>query len=113
MIIGLLTAMALLMRRYQLARVLIVAEAAFMLGAWGLAQYPYIIPPHATIDNSANDPTVISILLVCTAIGMVILIPSLYYLFSVFKLSYPVPGLQKDTTPKEPQEQPRIGTVDN
>ena len=95
MIIGLLTALALFTRRYRLARVLIIAEAAFMLGAWGLAQFPYIIPPHATIDNSSNDPAVIGILLVCTAIGMVIVIPSLYYLFSVFKLSYPVPGLRK------------------
>jgi cytochrome bd ubiquinol oxidase subunit II len=95
MIIGLLTAIALFIRRYRLARVLIVTETAFMLGAWGLAQFPYVIPPHATIDNSSNDPAVISVLLVCIAIGMVILIPSLYYLFSVFKLSYPVPGLRQ------------------
>jgi cytochrome bd ubiquinol oxidase subunit II len=95
MIIGLLTALTLFMRHYQLARALIIAEAAFMLGAWGLAQFPYIIPPHATIANSSNDPAVIGTLLVCVAIGMVILIPSLYYLFSVFKLPYPVPGLRK------------------
>jgi cytochrome d ubiquinol oxidase subunit II len=87
-------------RRYQLARVLIIAEASFMLGAWGLAQFPYIIPPHATIDNSSNDPTVIGILLVCLAIGMVILIPSLYYLFSVFKLSSPAPDVRKAVAQK-------------
>jgi cytochrome d ubiquinol oxidase subunit II len=95
MIIGLLTAVALFMRRHRIARVLIVTETAFMLGAWGLAQFPYIIPPHATIDNSSNDPAVIGVLLVCIVIGMVILIPSLYYLFAVFKLSYPVPGLRR------------------
>ena len=95
MIIGLLVAITLFMRHYQQARVFIVAEAAFMLGAWGLAQFPYIIPPYATIDNSANDPAVISILLVCIAIGMALLVPSLYYLFAVFKLPYPVPGLRR------------------
>jgi cytochrome d ubiquinol oxidase subunit II len=104
MIIGLFTAIALFMQRYQLARVLIIAETAFMLGAWGLAQFPYIIPPHATIDNASNDPAVISILLVCLAIGMIIVIPSLYYLFSVFKLSYPVPGLRKDVAEDGRQE---------
>jgi len=29
---------------------------------------------------------------------MAILIPSLYYLFSVFKLSVPAPGLKKEET---------------
>ena len=101
MIIGLLTAITLFMRHYRFARVFIVAETAFMLGAWGLAQFPYIIPPRATIDNSANDPSVISILLVCIAIGMVILIPSLYYLFAVFKLSYPAPGLRRGVAANE------------
>jgi cytochrome d ubiquinol oxidase subunit II len=105
MIIGLLTAITLFMRYYRLARVLIVAEAAFMLGAWGLAQFPYIIPPHATIDNSSNDPAVIGVLLVCIAIGMVILIPSLYYLFAVFKLSYPAPGLQRGVAARGQQQQ--------
>lgn len=104
MIIGLFTAGALFVRRYRLARVLIIAEAAFMLGTWGVAQYPYVIPPHATIANSSNDPAVISLLLVCIAIGLVILIPSLYYLFSVFKLPYPVPGLRRGKVYKQAEQ---------
>jgi cytochrome d ubiquinol oxidase subunit II len=108
MIIGLFTAIALFLRHYKLARILVVAETAFMLGAWGLAQFPYIILPHATIDNSSNDPTVIVTLLVCVAVGMVIVIPSLYYLFSVFKLAYPVPGLRRDEAAKGQQQQAQI-----
>jgi cytochrome bd ubiquinol oxidase subunit II len=104
MIIGLLTAAALFVKRYRLARILIVAEVAFMLGAWGLAQSPYVIPPNATIANSSNDPAVITTLLVCIAIGLVILIPSLYYLFSVFKLPLPAPGLQKGAAEQEQQQ---------
>jgi cytochrome d ubiquinol oxidase subunit II len=107
MIIGLLTAVTLFMRYYRLARVLMIAEAAFMLGAWGLAQFPYIIPPHATIDNSSSDPTVISILLVCIAVGMIILIPSLYYLFAVFKLPYPAPGLRRGAVAPGQQQRQR------
>ncbi|HEU5231010.1 MAG TPA: cytochrome d ubiquinol oxidase subunit II, partial [Ktedonobacteraceae bacterium] len=87
---------ALFYRRYRLARILVIAEAAFLLGSWGLSQYPYIIPPHFTIANSANEPGVILALIIAIACGLVILLPSLYYLFSVFKLSYPVPGLKKE-----------------
>ncbi len=95
MIIGLITALALVVRHYQVARVMIILEAAFLLGSWGLSQVPYIIPPDVTVKNSANDPNVILMLMIATGIGMVILLPSLYYLFSVFKLPYPVPGLRK------------------
>lgn len=93
--IGVMTAAALFLRCYCVARVLIILEAAFLLGSWGLSQVPYIIPPDVTIDNAANEPNVILTLMIATGIGMVILLPSLYYLFSVFKLSYPVPGLRK------------------
>jgi cytochrome d ubiquinol oxidase subunit II len=94
MIVGLATAIVLFQRRYRVARILIIAEAAFLLSSWGLSQYPYIIPPRFTIDNSANAPNVIVILLISVGIGLLILIPSLYYLFSVFKLSLPIPGVK-------------------
>jgi hypothetical protein len=38
---------------------------------------------------------VIVTLLIATGIGMVFLLPSLYFLFSVFKRSYAVPDRQK------------------
>ncbi|HWS83460.1 MAG TPA: hypothetical protein VN207_04300, partial [Ktedonobacteraceae bacterium] len=90
---------------YRAARVLIIAETAFMLGAWGLAQYPYIIPVDYTIDNSANAANVITAVLIALVCGMIIVIPSLYYLFSVFKLPSPAPGLQRHANEqKEPIE---------
>ena len=95
MLIGLATAAALFFRKYGLARLLIILETAFLLGSWGLSQYPYIIPPHVTIDNAANEPDVIKALLISIGIGMAILLPSLYYLFSVFKLPLPAPGVEK------------------
>lgn len=98
MLIGLATAVTLFLRHYRTARTLIILEAAFLLGSWGLSQYPYIIPPYVTIDNAANEPNVIITLLISIACGMIILLPSLYYLFSVFKLPYPVPGLRKQKT---------------
>ena len=104
MIIGLATAVMLFLRRYRPARVLIVTETAFLLSSWGLSQYPFIIPPHFTIDNSANAPNVIVILLISIGIGLLILIPSLYYLFSVFKLPYPAPGLKRQANQELKQQ---------
>ncbi|HEX3643254.1 MAG TPA: cytochrome d ubiquinol oxidase subunit II [Ktedonobacteraceae bacterium] len=105
MIIGLATAITLYARYYRTARVLIIAETAFMLGAWGLAQYPYIIPVDYTIDNSANAANVITAVLIALACGMIIVIPSLCYLFSVFKMPYTAPGLQRYANEqKEPME---------
>ncbi len=93
MLIGLATAALLFWHRYRLARIMVILETAFLLGSWGLSQYPYLIPPHVTIASAANDPNVILALIICIIIGMALLIPSLYYLFSVFKLHYPAPGV--------------------
>ncbi len=101
MLIGLATAALLFWRRYRLARIMIILETAFLLGSWGLSQYPYLIPPHVTIDNAANDPNVILALVISIAIGMALLLPSLYYLFSVFKFSIPVPGAARGEEEKE------------
>jgi cytochrome bd ubiquinol oxidase subunit II len=97
MLVGLATAAALLTRRYRIARVLIIVETAGLLGSWGLSQLPYLIPPDITIASSANAPAVLQFTLIGTLIGMALLLPSLYYLFSVFKLPYPVPGMKKKT----------------
>ncbi|GHO45233.1 cytochrome d ubiquinol oxidase subunit II [Ktedonospora formicarum] len=94
MALGLGTAATLIQGRYRVARVLVVVMTAFMLSTWGLSQYPYIIPPYFTIEGTANEPSVILVAVICVLIGLVLLIPSLYYLFSVFKLPYPAPGIR-------------------
>ena len=43
-----------------------------MLGAWGLSQYPYIIPPQVTISNAANEPSVIMTLLIAAVQQMTV-----------------------------------------
>ena len=96
LLIGLATAFTLFTKRYFIARILIIAEAAFMLGAWGLSQYPYIIPSQYTISNAANESNVIIAALIGMACGIIILIPSLYYLFAVFKFPSHAPGLQPE-----------------
>src|SRR5207244_13205915 len=45
MLVGLCTAASLFLRRYRLARILIVIDTGFLLGSWGLSQLPYMFPP--------------------------------------------------------------------
>lgn len=99
MIVGLATAASLFTGHYRLARVLIIVETAGLLGSWGISQLPYLIPPDLTVQGTANTPAVLQFLLVGTLVGMLLLLPSLYYLFSVFKLPYPAPGTQKKPDP--------------
>lgn len=84
-IIGLLTAGALLRRRYRIARLLVAAETACILAAWGVAQYPYLIIPQVTISNAASPYAEVLAVVISSLLGMLVLFPSLWYLFRVFK----------------------------
>jgi cytochrome bd ubiquinol oxidase subunit II len=95
MLIGLATAAALFFRYYRIARLLIVAETAFMLGSWGVSQIPYLVPPDVTVDGAAGPPSTLLLLLVGIIFGMIIILPSIYYLFYVFKLKNSVGLLEK------------------
>jgi len=86
MLVGVAAAAALWFRRYGWARVLIVAEAAFLLLSWGVSQYPYIIPPDVTAANASSPQETQVFLLVGIIIALIIVVPSLWFLFYVFKL---------------------------
>ncbi|GAC1369206.1 MAG: cytochrome d ubiquinol oxidase subunit II [Ktedonobacteraceae bacterium] len=86
MLIGLATAVSVYLRYYRLARIFVVAEAAFLLGSWGVSQIPYLIPPDITVDAGAATSATQLLLLIGIIIGMVIIIPSIYLLFYLLKL---------------------------
>ncbi|HZC04287.1 MAG TPA: cytochrome d ubiquinol oxidase subunit II [Ktedonobacterales bacterium] len=85
MLIGLLTAVALFRGRYVWARYLVAGEMACILAAWAVAQYPYLIIPDVTIANAAAPSSVLLAAIIASAAGMVVLLPSLWYLFHIFK----------------------------
>lgn len=85
MLIGGVTAVLLLLQKYRLARILIVLETAGLLGAWGISQLPYLIPPDVTVERAAGSPVMITALLIGSLLGMIMLLPSLWLLFRVFK----------------------------
>ena len=76
---------ALWARRYQVARAAAMAQVALILWGCALAQNPYLIPPDLTVSNSAAPPVVHKLLLVALGAGSLVLFPSIYTLFRLFK----------------------------
>ena len=76
---------ALWQRRYAVARVAAAAEVALIVWGWGVAQYPYMLPPDLAIAGAAAPRLTLQLTLGAVALGAVLLFPSLFYLFKVFK----------------------------
>ena len=76
---------ALALRRYATARIAAMLQAALILWGAGTALYPFLVPPHIDLTNGAAPPIVLKLLLAALAAGSVVLVPSLVYLFRVFK----------------------------
>jgi cytochrome bd ubiquinol oxidase subunit II len=76
---------ALWTRRYRLARLCAAAQVTLILWGWGMAQFPYLVEPDITIYNAAAPPVTLRFLLAALAVGALLLFPSFYYLFRVFK----------------------------
>lgn len=73
------------MRRYRLARVLAMTQITFIIAGWGLAQFPFLIEPDLTFSNSAAAESVLRDLIRALTAGAVLLFPSLWYLYRIFK----------------------------
>jgi cytochrome bd ubiquinol oxidase subunit II len=93
-------------RRYGAARALAALSVTCVIGGWGIAQRPYLLPPDLTIANSAAPEVTLRLLVWALVIGSVTLVPSLYYLFRVFKgedalspLDRPDPGTTTEAPP--------------
>jgi len=84
-IAALITFLALWKRRYGVARIAAAAEVALILWGWGVAQFPYMLPPDLTIAGAAAPPRTLNLALIALILGAIVLFPSLYYLFKVFK----------------------------
>ena len=76
-------AVLVLLRRgaQRFARVLAVGAVAAMVWAWGVAQYPYLLPEKLTISAGAADyETLVEVLIVFGA-AVLLVIPSLGFLY--------------------------------
>jgi cytochrome bd ubiquinol oxidase subunit II len=72
-------------RRFAIARVAAIAEVTLILIGWGWAQYPNLITPDVTIQNSSGPVATLRLLVIALILGAVILFPSLAFLYYLFK----------------------------
>ncbi len=79
------TVFCLWFKHYKVARVLAAAEVTVILLGYAAAQFPYIVPPGFSVENCAAPRSVLALLDVALAIGAVLLFPSLFYLYRIFK----------------------------
>ena len=77
--------LALWTRRFRLAQVCAAAQVSLILAGWALAQHPFLIEPDITIESAAAPRITLQLLLAALAAGALLLFPSYYYLFRVFK----------------------------
>jgi cytochrome bd ubiquinol oxidase subunit II len=75
----------LLTGRVRLARAAAAAQVALIVVGWGAAQYPYLVVPGPTLEGASAPRQVQVALLWALGLGGLLLFPSLYLLFRVFK----------------------------
>jgi cytochrome d ubiquinol oxidase subunit II len=71
-------------RRYVAVRVTAALAVTAVIWGWGIAQYPELLPG-LTADQAAADPAVLRASLAAVAVGAVLLIPSLWWMFALFQ----------------------------
>jgi cytochrome d ubiquinol oxidase subunit II len=86
---------ALWFRRFALARIGAGLQVSLIFWGWALAQYPLLIPPGFTIEGTAAPQATLRALLIATALGGIVLVPSLWYLFHIFKAVPADPGARQ------------------
>jgi cytochrome bd ubiquinol oxidase subunit II len=76
---------ALWIRRYRLARVCAASQVTLILLGWAFAQFPNLVEPDITITSAAAPRITLELLFVALVLGAILLFPSYYYLFRIFK----------------------------
>jgi len=71
--------------RYGLARVCAASQVTLILLGWAFAQFPHLVEPDITITSAAAPRITLELLLIALVLGAILLFPSYYYLFRIFK----------------------------
>jgi cytochrome d ubiquinol oxidase subunit II len=101
------SALAMAGRRFPLARVTAIGQVIALLCGWALALWPYLIYPDVTLTAAAAPPATLQFLLATLPIGLGLVLPSLWFLFAVFKGRNPAaPSPQSAATPAGPDGHP-------
>jgi cytochrome d ubiquinol oxidase subunit II len=77
--------LALWRRWFSTARIAAIGQVTIILAGWSLAQYPNLVTPDLTVSNSAAPEVTLRPLLLALGAGAIVLLPSLAFLFHIFK----------------------------
>jgi cytochrome d ubiquinol oxidase subunit II len=69
--------------RYEIGRFSAAAAVACVTVGWAIAQSPYLLPDQLTLDQAAAPDATLVASLIGVAAGLVVLVPSLYLLYSL------------------------------
>lgn len=72
-------------RSFVVARLAVVGQVTLILVGWSLAQYPNLVTPDITFDSTAAPEVTLRLLVVALGAGAILLLPSLAFLFYLFK----------------------------
>jgi cytochrome d ubiquinol oxidase subunit II len=89
---GLASLALLAVRRYLLVRVTAALAVAAVLWGWGAAQYPHLLAaaPGLTVAQAAAGRATLQATMISVGVGVVLLAPSLLWLFLLFQREKPV-----------------------
>ncbi|HEY3857398.1 MAG TPA: cytochrome d ubiquinol oxidase subunit II [Verrucomicrobiae bacterium] len=76
---------ALCLRKFSIARIAAIGQVTVILLGWSLAQYPNLVTPDVTVLNGAAPEFTLRLLVLALGIGAIVLLPSLAFLFHIFK----------------------------
>jgi cytochrome d ubiquinol oxidase subunit II len=82
---GVVSLAGLFRRWFSLARAAAAVQVALIIVGWSASQYPYVIPPDITVAEAAAPASTLRLLIWSLVLGGVVLFPSLYYLYRIFK----------------------------
>jgi cytochrome d ubiquinol oxidase subunit II len=70
-------------RRFEIARFTAAAAVACVTIGWAFAQSPYLLPQQLTLEEAAAPDATLVATLVGVGAGLLVLVPSLYFLYSL------------------------------
>ncbi len=82
---ALVALVALWRRWFATARIAAIGQVTVILVGWSLAQYPNLVTPDVTVTNSAAPTVTLRLLVLALGAGAIVLLPSLAFLFHIFK----------------------------
>jgi cytochrome d ubiquinol oxidase subunit II len=69
--------------RFEVARFTAASAVACVTIGWAFAQSPYLLPDTLTLEQAAAGDSTLVAMLISVAVGMLVLLPSLYLLYSL------------------------------